>query len=207
MTMVRCKRLRSSPLAVIVLLLFSFFSAGSSYQIGDAVDTDVVSNFRTEDALRNQMPVFGLPSTTMFHLPGVQQFSLRFEEGLRPLPTISTKALEKVEVTFVYSKSGDGTIHSVTSKASYSSRPHKKGFRVHYEWVEEEKVDIVAGAAVMFMATFLATVVILIQACSVIGLGESLEDEPHQYAAPIDYSSPYAYGVASGTAPGQSKWD
>jgi hypothetical protein len=192
---------------MLAFLFAHLLAFGEAYRVGDAVDTDVRTNLGTEDALRNQMPVFGVDSTTTFHLDGVSKFSLSFEEGLRPLPFMDTKGgrLEKVSVTFVYSRSGDGTIHTITSTAEYSNTPHKKGFRVHYEWVEEELVDIVGASAVMFMATFLATVIVLIKACSVMGLGEL--DDDLQYNTPIDYSDAYAFGVPSGTTQGEPKWD
>ena len=185
-------RLHSVVFLVVLLCLFSTIV---SYRIGDAIDTIIRTESSAEDALRHQMPIFGVSSTASFDV--TEKFALAFEEGLRPLPFISADSLDKLEVIFVYSKSG--TIHSISS-TSHLGVNKSKFVRVHYKWVEEENVDIVGAGAVMFLATFFATIAMLIQACA----GTSFDDEADHH--PV--SATHNHAVSDrGAAFGVPKWD
>jgi len=182
-------------LAFVLSILSCLPFACVSYRVGDAIDTIIRTETSAEDALRHQMPIFGVSSTAGFDVS--EKFALAFEEGLRPLPFISAEILDKLEVIFVYSKSG--TIHSI------SSTPHigdnkSKHVRVHYKWIEEEDVDIVGAGAVMFIATFLATITMLIQACA----DTSFDDEDDHRRGGSSHGSSLGSG---GAAFGVPKWD
>ena len=159
------------------------------------------------DPMRAQLPLFGLSQTVK--IPQLKErFSLAFEEGLWALPwteiqTLKGQILEGIAVTFVYSKSGGGAIHSVTMKHMYIPKTEKTGrpeVRVDYVWQEEEPIDIQAGSTVMFLATLIACVIFLVQAC---GLADDLADG--------DDDDDFSYGIDSVTTysstPGVPKWD
>jgi hypothetical protein len=149
----------------------------AAYRIGDAVDTDVVLSTHTADALRSQMPKFGLRSRVEFAMEkpssrdGAHSWTLLFEDGLRriqssPYKNAKGEVLDEVVVTFVYSRSGAGMIHSVQSQAFYQRKDvGADTFRVIYEWIEEEPVRLVNGYLVMFAIVFVATIIILLQTC------------------------------------------
>jgi hypothetical protein len=132
----------------LVLAASCLLGSTTAYRVGDAIDTDIRLASGTSDALRVQMPQFGVSSKANFRFPDLQDsFSLQFEDGLRGLPWVSLvkgykgQALEKLVVTFVYSKSGGGAIHTVLSEPVYreaAARPQQGGsFQVEYNWVEE----------------------------------------------------------------------
>mmetsp|Transcript_11615 Transcript_11615/g.19674 ORF Transcript_11615/g.19674 Transcript_11615/m.19674 type:complete len:197 (+) Transcript_11615:841-1431(+) len=177
----------------------------SGYRVGDVVDTFIKTESKAEDVMRNQMPVFGASSKAVFNeMP--QHFSLSFEEGLRPLPWVSTTnnqgmKLSDLEITFVYSKSGDGVIHSISSKPNFGSQA-SGGFEVRYHWVEEEEVDPQSGMTLMFLVTFLSCVVMLINSCAVVE-EETAKQKRHDDDSDIAYS----YQASSVPTPGVPKWD
>src|SRR5688572_589560 len=110
-----------SLLCIVVCLL----SASNAYRIGDIVDTIMWSDAPSEDFTRSSMPRFGIPTTVQY--PEMRRrFSLGFEEGLFAIPWIDVKTtrgevLDKLVVNFIYSKSGDGTIHSIYSETTYKN--------------------------------------------------------------------------------------
>lgn len=118
------------------------------------------------------MPLFGISRTVKSE--GISgRFSLAFDEGLHALPQVEGKNLETLVVTFLYSKSGNGVIHSVSAQTIYKSSAPPAEIQIEYKWVEEEPVDIQSGATVMFLATLVVSVVFLFQAC---GLTSDDED-------------------------------
>lgn len=166
--------------ATILLFVLSVVSL-DAYRLGDAVDTILRTDASADDVLRSQMPLFGQSSTAVFssnqnnNNEGFKHFSLSFEEGLRPLPWVNLvnpkgEMLQQLEVTFVYSRSGEGAIFGISSDAKYGQRSDT--FLVQYTWVEEAEVNPRAASAVMFLLVFLASVVMLISSCSL-----SIEDE------------------------------
>jgi hypothetical protein len=181
---------------------------GNAYRVGDAVDTLVWTKDDTKDAMRAEMPIFGMTSSVNFpHLK--QRFSLGFEEGLWALPWTDTKTmrgqvLDKLLVKFVYS---GGVIHSVSSEPVYAKKAPvstMKGgsLQIDYIWLEEEPVDIIMGASVMFLAALVASVIFLVQGCGIADPGpESGNDNSVSYGglstATADASAP----------PGVPKWD
>ena len=195
---------------VIVLLLLAFLTKGNAYRVGDAVDTLVWTKADTADAMRAQMPQFGMTSSVSFHLN--DRFSLGFEEGLWALPWTETKTmrgevLDKLLVKFVFS---GGVIHSVSSEPVYirkskmdsSNSAKRGGLQIDYIWLEEEPVDIIAGASVMFLAALVTSIIFLVQGCGTA--------DPSGPEKGNDNSASYG-GVSMSTvdasAPGVPKWD
>ena len=130
--------------------------------------------------------------------------SLSFEEGLRPIPwfgTVNSKGqgLERLDVTFVYSQSGDGAIYGISSDATYSNLGGR-GFTVKYNWVEEEEVNLKAGSAVMLTVVLVACVAMLLSACSTSGDDPKERDE--QRGGAVSYGGGYAQEQS-----GVPKWD
>ena len=171
-------------------------STVNAYRVGDAVDTVIwLPGGETTDAMRAHMPKFGV-STSVSLPPLKEKFSFGFEEGLWALPwteawNMRGEGLERLVVTFVYSKSGGGAIHSVSSESFYRSRgtkdknkDGKKGdsqLKVQYKWLEEEPVNLQAGLAAMFFATLVASVVFLIQACGLTGDDDEVDSDNMSY--------------------------
>lgn len=196
-------------LASWLLLLLQFVSFPwqcSSYRVGDVIDTIIRTPEETTDALSNQMPLFGVSSDAVF-FESPPRFSLAFQDGMVPLPWVEMSSrkrhLDELVVTFIYSRSGDGAIHAISSEAKYEdAKPGSEGLRVRYEWIEEEKVDLRSGSTVMFLAVSIASIVILLQICS--GKGT----DPSQGENDSDNSSPYdTYGEHVNIASGAGKWD
>jgi len=202
-------RILSDSCLLLFLLLISVPFRCSSYRVGDVVDTIVRTPEESTDALNSQMPLFGVPSSAIFtELP--ERLSLAFQEGLRPLPWIEMydhkkRPLKEMTVTFVYSKSGDGTIHAVSSETKYSdARSDSEGFRVKYQWKEEEEVDLQSGAVVMFLAVCIVSIIVLLQSCTGSGF-EGIHHHDESSSMPSSYE---AYGQPSTfAASGMPKWD
>jgi hypothetical protein len=206
---------QSSCLYLFLVMAVSFLlgsTVTTAYRMGDAVDTDIRLASGTSDALRSQMPQFGVNSKANFRFEDQQDsFSLQFEDGLRGLPWVSLvkfkgQALEKLIVTFVYSKSGGGTIHTVLSEPVYqetSARPQQAGsFQVQYVWVEEANVHLHAGQAVMFLAVLLASLYFICYSC---GLVEG--DGPSRNSDRNGGASNDSWNVPQATAGAVPKWD
>mmetsp|Transcript_13838 Transcript_13838/g.21808 ORF Transcript_13838/g.21808 Transcript_13838/m.21808 type:complete len:190 (-) Transcript_13838:12-581(-) len=155
-------------------MLFTLFSSVTldAYRIGDAVDTIIWTTNTNHGAMRSQMPLFGIEKTATLQRPRTR-FSLGFEEGLHALPWTGGDRLEKLIVTFVYSKNS-GAIHSVSSQSiERKSGSVGSQVEVEYNWVEEEPVDFHAGASVMFLATLIVSVIFLVRTCIDHDEGES----------------------------------
>ena len=156
-----------------------------AYRVGEVVDSSISTRSTLViDMLIANQPLFGVPKTV--HLPRLpERFSLSFDEGFHRLPYFDAESTEKLIVTFVYSKSGAGRIHSVTSQAIRSSTKkfdHTKEIEVFYDWIEEADVDIEAGSIVMFLVAFVVSILFLLQLCSI-------EDHDDNYDNNYDVSS------------------
>lgn len=162
-------------MALICIANFDASLFAEAYRLGDIVDAAVSTRSSLSiDMLMHNMPTFGL--TKQIYLPRLpERFSLSFEDGLHSLPYVDGQKIEGLVVTFVYSKSGDGRIHSVSSKAIPTTRAFSKDqeFEVLFEWVEEASVDLEAGTTIMFLAAFLVSVLFFLQLCSM--------DDPDEY--------------------------
>lgn len=156
----------------------AFFSASfcvDAYRVGDTVDAVVTTRSAlTIDLLMANQPLFGVTKTV--HLPRLpERFSMSFDEGLHTLPYIDAAITERLVVTFVYSKSGNGRIHSVTSKAIVMSMKSatqrkfdpKREVEVLFDWVEEADVDFEAGMIVAFLVVFVVSILFLMQLLSI----------------------------------------
>lgn len=190
-------------LAIFLLLLAT--SSINAYRIGDAIDTIAMSDSSAaQDVLRSQMPLFGRSSTAHFshRQESSSRFSLSFEEGLRPIPWVNIEnskglRLERVEVTFVYSRSGDGAIYGISSEPTYSNIGGDS-FLVQYKWVEEEEVNLKAGGAVLLIVVLVACVAILISSCS-----RDMEDPKEEGQR----GNTATYGGYAQAQSGVPKWD
>jgi hypothetical protein len=169
--------------ALLLVWTIAFVARSDAYRVGDVVDTDLVIDSVPSDALRSQMPLFGVRWTAHVRFnvdpAKARTFSLQFEDGLWTLPvtplvtkgkTISDgqQYLERMTVQFVYSKSGVGAIHSVVGKDAVYSTERRPFFTVEYQWIEEEAVYVTAGHAVMFLAVLVASILFLLISCGVI---------------------------------------
>ena len=146
---------------------YHFFA--DAYRVGDTIDAAVSTrSSMTVDMLIANQPLFGVTKTARLpRLP--ERFALSFEEGLYTIPYIDASTTEKLVVTFVYSKSGAGRIHSVTSKVIQSNQRFdpSRDVEVLFDWVEEAAVDLSAGSIVMFMIVFVMSVAFLLQLCTI----------------------------------------
>eukprot|EP00545_Synedropsis_sp_CCMP1620_P010398 CAMPEP_0119008870 /NCGR_PEP_ID=MMETSP1176-20130426/3994_1 /TAXON_ID=265551 /ORGANISM="Synedropsis recta cf, Strain CCMP1620" /LENGTH=199 /DNA_ID=CAMNT_0006961279 /DNA_START=8 /DNA_END=607 /DNA_ORIENTATION=- len=189
-------------LAAFLLLLVT--STTHAYRVGDAIDTIARTDASAaQDVLRSQMPLFGRSSTAHFS-PQQGRFSLSFEEGLRPIPWVNIidskgLGLERLEVTFLYSRSGDGAIYGISSDPTYSNLGGRS-FTVQYNWVEEEEVNLKAGGATMMMVVLLACATMLLSSCG--STGEDQKEREDQRGSEASYGG-YAPQVQSGVP----KWD
>ena len=211
------------PQRLVLVVLCLLFSApySEAYRLGQVVDTFLRTDERTHDVMRNQMPTFGASSSAYF-AERPQQFSMSFEEGMRPLNWVNTKTgdgrmLESLDITFVFSRSGDGVIHAISCKPMYTRTEQPEGFTVRYLWVEEEEVDPQAGMAMMFLVSFLAVITMLISTCGTAG-AEAGGEAPRAGRTGVDgdiggipaaatpnLSAGYAYPQQ--TMAGMPKWD
>jgi hypothetical protein len=158
----------------------------------------VYSSARVETLVQSSssVPYFGIHSTTTFAIPDAvattstaattaTYFQLQFEDGLWVLPAqplaVRTRSdssknsnpeyLEKIVVEFVYSRSGGGTIHAVSSKASYTSTtpaPAAATFRVEYQWVQERAIYWNAGLSALLFLVLISGVCIVLLSCGVV---------------------------------------
>ena len=100
-------------------------------KLGSVVETDVVLNRQAPvDALRTQMPLFGIPTTCTF--VATESFGLQFAEGLWATPNFSVEKganehLQKVTVEFVYSNAIDAVYTRPRFRAN-SSLSNTSGF-------------------------------------------------------------------------------
>ena len=171
----RCRFLSMAPLLLLLLLgLFAASAAVDAYRIGDTVDAAVSTrSARPVDLLMADHPRFGI--TRAVRLPGLpdSRFSLSFEEGLFTLPYVDASSVGRLIVTFVYSPSGPGRIHSVTSRAvpivpgkSPRFPSSRREVEVLFEWVEEAEVDPEAGTIAVLAVVFVVSILFLIQLCA-----------------------------------------
>lgn len=176
--------------------------------MGDVVDTMIRTSEESTDVLTSQMPQFGISSSAVFdESPPEGSFSLAFNEGMRPLPWMAMydnkkRPLKEISVTFVYSRSGDGTIHAVSSETTYSDAKGEGGFRVKYKWVQEEKVDLQSGMTVMFLGVCIVSIIVLLQSCN--GLDASRAQDGN--SATSSYEQ-VPYGQQAAVSSGMPKWD
>ena len=159
----------TSALLAQILVCFTFLIPGvRSYYSGESVDTIVYTQNGRLDSLKAQRPLFGLDSSSRFDRKKITRLSLGFEEGFHQISYVDTTNLGKIRVRFVYSRSGAGAIHSVSSEPiakSSNEQYSEENIEVEYIWVEEEPIDIQSGAIVMFAATLCVSILFLLQAC------------------------------------------
>ena len=145
-------------------------------KLGSVVETDVVLNRQAPvDALRTQMPLFGIPTTCTF--VATESFGLQFAEGLWATPNFSVEKganehLQKVTVEFVYSNA----IDAVYTRPVYDQIPREFVF-VEYKWIREAKVDLQYGFGVMSCVVFLAGVFILCVSCGLLDDDDDSRDD------------------------------
>jgi hypothetical protein len=147
----------SSGLLATLFYFYLLSTSVQAYRVGDALETDIRLGSSTADALRSQTPIFGLDTSARFQFDedSSKTFSLNFEDGLWGLPAVALQnpqgKLQSWQVTFVYSRSGDGTIHTVLSgQPEYHADRTQDAFQVNYRWVQEEAVRVKDGQNIMY---------------------------------------------------------
>lgn len=203
-TLPHLRAMTSFVVATTFLLLLLSVVSLDAYRLGNAVDTILRTDEGAVDVLRSQMPLFGQSTTAMFAVESLpsSHFSLSFEDGLRPLPWVNLdnskgQTLQRLEVTFAYSRSGDGAIYGISSDPTYGDKSDT--FVVQYSWVEEGEVNPRAASAVIFLLVFLASVLMLISSCSL-----SIESES---AGHENYSGSHVACGGYEQPVGVPKWD
>ena len=118
------------------------------------------------------------------------------------------EVLDKLLVNFVFSR---GVIHSVSSEPVYirknklDSAKSAKGvgvLEIDYIWLEEEPVDIIMGASVMFLAALVTSIIFLVQGCGTA--------DPSGPESGNDNSASFggvSMTTADASAQGVPKWD
>lgn len=187
------------------------------YKIGSPVPLLIRTPTGTVEALRSQMPLFGVPTAadigtdSLGPKDGEQRrkklaasfafggAGASFGERAVSAPWVdvltSEKALEQLTVTFVYCRDGD--LHSVSSSASFvdlkaADEDQLDHFRVEYLWVEEADVDLAGGLTVMMGVVVLVSLVILVRSCG--SMGEFDEDDHVEGDAGYGSGQDYGYG-------------
>ena len=231
----------------LLLLLLLAVVPLRAYRMGEDIDTKVsVSSSPYKDVLRSQAPMFGIPTQSRFPVTAVVKqdtddddatatatttrqpasISLSFEYGLWALPNIPVldsrgRTLESVVVTFVYSRSGNGAIHSVTSQANYiyynqqqakkktnhrldeeqqqQQQQSPETVSVSYQWIEEHEVQTTAGQTVMYLIVFVASILGMIASCG--SSSSSSDDDGDRNGAS---TSEMSFFASSSSVP---KWD
>lgn len=155
----------------LIVILIPFVQA---YYVGESIFTTLIERTGKSEASKAQSPKFAEDSSAF--VPRTKdRFSLAFEEGYHQLPWFDTLNLGKVRVTFVYSKSGDGVIHSVSSEPvmkNLHDEYSRQQLEVEYVWVEEHPVDPQAGSIVMFLATLVLSVLLVLKSCGISDMDE-----------------------------------
>jgi hypothetical protein len=209
----------SLAFVLVVLLFLSLVNNIRAYQAGDPVGLLLRTQSGTQDALRSQMPLFGVETTTTLKITGTASsdesreklsVALTFGTGAdsKSLPWVdvrdSGRMLTELEVTFVYA---EGIIRSISQSASFAPLSDSVGnqkFAVQYKWVEEAGVDLDSCMWGMFVSVLIASLVLLVSAC---GSMRSVDDDNndgskggYMVADHSGYASDSTYGSYNATA-------
>jgi hypothetical protein len=159
--------MRSQRTFLCYFILASTLSAVIGHYIGESLQTTVLSAHGKVEATKAQWPLFGVDSTVK--IPRSQEkFSLGFEENYHQLSWFDTNNLGKLRVTFLYSRSGDGMIASVTSQPvmkTINEEYSTHHFDVEYRWVEEQPIGIASACIIMFLATLMVSLLLVFSLC------------------------------------------
>jgi hypothetical protein len=152
---------------LILIIASTTITASFAYRIGDAIDTDVRLDATTTDALRSQMPTFGVNGRVRFDSIGESKtFALMFEDGLYAVPTIplingAGEFLSSWEVLFTYDSS-QGSIDTVSyGQPMYAADSDETEFIIEYKWVQEQALRVTAGQNAMFIIVLVASLYFL----------------------------------------------
>jgi len=218
----------SPAFALVVLLFQSLANNARAYQTGDPIGLLLRTQSGTQDALRSQMPLFGVETTTTLKLIGTASIdesreklsvALTFGTGAdsKSLPWVdvrdvsgTSRMLTELEVTFVYA---EGTIRSISQSATFAPLSDSIGnqkFAIHYRWVEEAGVDLDSGIWGMFVSVLIASLVLLVSACRSM---RSLDDDSndgskggYMMAENSGYASDSTYGSYNATTSTAGTW-
>lgn len=135
-----------------------------AYKIGDTVDGILWNGEDFNSMKRAQMPLFGQSSVATFERRK-GSLSFGFEDGMHMVPWIETEDLERLVVTFVFSKSGQGAIESMSTSAT-RGQSSSDDIVVEYQWVEEIPASPQEGACAMLLGSLIACVVAVFQVCA-----------------------------------------
>jgi len=192
------------PCWLLLLLLVTACRLDRSwgYYVGESVDTTIYvssGDHRKIEANKAQNPKFGMD--TSVYLPRTvhsnERFSLGFEEGYHQLSWVDPVNLGKLRVIFMYTKSGDGVIHSVSSEPMMKylhEDYHRNQLEIEYVWVEEHPVDPQAGSIVMFLGTLILSIALALQTC---GSSDDDDDDGGDLGDDPD-DDDYIFGVSGG---------
>jgi len=203
-------------------------SRSNGYKMGAPVQMLIRTPTGTVEALRSQMPLFGVPTSASIEKSSLEPKdtkekpkrlvasltfggggSASFGERTVSAPWVdvrtSDRVLETLTVTFVYCRDGD--VHGVSSSGKFVDLKHAdeetiSRFRVEYVWIEEADIDLTGGLSVTMGVVVLVSLIILVRSC---GSMEKLEEEDRGNAADgsAGYhgsAQDYSYGGYTGGA-------
>jgi len=216
-------------------------SYSRAYQLQDPIDTEqhLYRNGQStiDSVLQSQRPLFGKSTSVTFDRPTSSAssrdgFALSFQDGVFVVPFVyytqhrdsnnnnnnnnnNNKVLERLEITFVYSKSGNlnmdggggGTIQAVTVRSSptyVDSNESTNNIVIQYHWVLEPTVQLQAGQVVI-MWMVIAVVVGILMVSGDNGT-PSTSRRDNDYTSTVSSSS-YEYEAVSSYATNVPKWD
>jgi hypothetical protein len=139
----------------------------TSHYIGEPLQTTVLSARHKVEALKALWPLFGVDSTVKIPR-SKEHFSLGFEENYHQLSWIDTNNLGKLRVTFLYSRSGDGVIASISSQPQMKTINEEYSTHlvdVEYWWLEDQPVSLSSGSIVMFLSTLVVSIWLALSLC------------------------------------------
>lgn len=144
-----------------------FFPTVAAYHIGEPVHTTILSADANGEAVKSQRPLFGIDSAVTIPRSN-EKISLGFEENYHQLSWVDTTNLSTLKVVFVYSRSGDGVISSVSAEP-IMKEAHGEHSTHHmdvvYMWVEERPVGFHSGCTVMFLVTLVISLFLVLSLC------------------------------------------
>jgi hypothetical protein len=175
--------MRHPTAAFAVVLVCCWSRLVHSYRVGEAIDTDIRLDYDVSDALRSQMPLFGIDSAALFSMPSMLNqsatFALTFEDGLwttgaMPLVNKNKEYLQSWQVDLMFSRYG--SLQSVSYQAPIYTTDEPKFFQVDYKFHLEEAAHVTAALTVMCMAVFAMSVYFVLEACGMTPEGYNGDD-------------------------------
>jgi hypothetical protein len=164
---------------MLLLAIMMIVSCVEAYRTGEVIDTDIRLDLDVSDALRSQMPLFGIDGTAQFTFAAIadksQTFAMTFEDGLWTIPSVplqnkNQEYLQSLQVDFLYSRTG--SLESVSNQAPVYSKTRPKQFRVEYKWTVEHAPHVTAAMNLMMMAVFAACLYFLVESFGLLAVDD-----------------------------------